>query len=928
MNDTFEKRNFKLNETTPFLPYILSKAILKETDINKEIVEEQNSELWYEALHGRGTAIFSNLSYKGNITYGILDSRVIRSRKKQSMSSRLSMSSCSDSDNNEGLSETTSEITFPDGTIYKGTIHNNKIDGKGQFIFPTGSTYMGEVKEGLRDGVGTYVCEKKGISYEGEWKKGTKHGKGKLTKKDMIYEGEWSNGIINGKGKCRWLKNNNYYDGMFINGLLSGNGFLVWNSVNEKYIGGWLDNKQSGIGMQIWYEPKGEIKLLRNRYVGYWREGKRNGYGVFFYANGSKYEGYWEDDSKKGFGIFSFLDRSMISGIFDKDRLITPIDITKEPAIANKGSGTTSNNNSMIKDNNTSYNKLKKVLKSNITHSVVSSDTNTNSNVTLDEKKRNILKQLSSNKIYIDISDLILLYPSIQASLKEIDNILLRNLSDISHWYSLAINRDIKEIDIGSIISTENSKQITYNADDPKKPLIETAITNNDYSFCMELRDLWKFLRDITAIVNYDFTLAEVNRIFYIGRNYYEMFYIKEGMITQSPYKEEVYTDDNVYDYLYMMVRKEKYDFDCKYSKYSNNTVSKEFDECEEYKDIHNRRNIVLLKHFYEIMIRVALFKQFNYDNKEEGSNDAVAIEEKMKKLFLYIKPIMRLKRKSVNYSKAEASSVSSHSAMGDGKTKNIDSLFEAFIILYESVLLKIFDDIYLLSTDNPNLRNKTITYNFLYKKILIKIKNDIIQSLIKKKSSYCELLLSIPAKTSFTSNANMSSMSALKRSSIFTSKDENASSKNITKIFSPKQEDNHKKYTKLLDNEMIAYEFIEFIFFLSRKYFIASNSKEDNYNEVIEIIRSAVEQAKIDEHIKQEQRKGKKAYWYPKLKAHYKIEENERKRQREIEERIKKQKEIERYTIERSKFKAEDNNVYKEENSKEESDEDDYSDM
>ena len=46
----------------------------------------------------------------------------------------------------------------------------------------------------------------------------------------------------------------------------------------------------------------------------------------------------------------------------------------------------------------------------------------------------------------------------------------------------------------------------------------------------------------------------------------------------------------------------------------------------------------------------------------------------------------------------------------------------------------------------------------------------------------------------------------------------------------------------------MIAYEFIEFIFFLSRKYFIASNSKEDNYNEVIEIIRSAVEQAKIDE--------------------------------------------------------------------------------
>ncbi len=97
---------------------------------------------------------------------------------------------------------------------------------------------------------------------------------------------------------------------------------MVWYDTAEKYIGQWSENLQNGFGVHIWYEPKGELKYLRNRYVGEWFNGKRNGYGVFFYSNGGKYEGMWADDYKDGFGVLTFQNGSQYIGKFQNDRMV------------------------------------------------------------------------------------------------------------------------------------------------------------------------------------------------------------------------------------------------------------------------------------------------------------------------------------------------------------------------------------------------------------------------------------------------------------------------------------------------------------------------------------------------------------------------------------------------------------------------------
>jgi len=254
----------KIKENENYISYNILNLILSKSNIPKTVIEEINSELYYETLTGKGLITFiNNLKYEGYIKNGILQSQ------------------------NE------STLTFKDGTIYTGEIKNNKISGKGKYFFPTGSTYTGEVLNGYRNGKGIYNTIE-GISYEGEWKNGLKHGKGKMINNEIIYDGEWYNGNMHGNGKLIWKNNNNInnvnhsnniYNGSFKFNKIIGNGCMIWNDRNEKYFGYFNDGKQDRYGIHIWFENKGEIKLLRNRYVGEWRKGKRCVWiWNFFYA--------------------------------------------------------------------------------------------------------------------------------------------------------------------------------------------------------------------------------------------------------------------------------------------------------------------------------------------------------------------------------------------------------------------------------------------------------------------------------------------------------------------------------------------------------------------------------------------------------------------------------------------------------------------
>ena len=57
------------------------------------------------------------------------------------------------------------------------------------------------------------------------------------------------------------------------------------------------------------------------------------------------------------------------------------------------------------------------------------------------------------------------------------------------------------------------------------------------------------------------------------------------------------------------------------------------------------------------------------------------------------------------------------------------------------------FNKLYLLSTNHPNHSDKTVTYNFLYKKILLKVKDEKLLKIFKYRSDFCEMILSIPTK-------------------------------------------------------------------------------------------------------------------------------------------------------------------------------------
>ena len=299
-----EKKITKLKEGDKYLSYHILKAILQETDVPKKVIEEKNSELFYETLSGKGKIIFSNsMKYYGPVKNGLLETKEDNIKDKDKDKKK---ESCI--------------ILFSDGTKYEGEIHSNKISGEGKYYFPSGAKYSGHLLNGLRDGFGKYFSPE-GVSYEGEWKGGLKEGHGTMKCENMTYEGEWKKGNIDGQGKIRW-ENGNMYEGEFRINHINGYGYMIWHNLLEKYIGKWKDDKQNGNGIHIWFESQGELKEMRNRYVGEWKDGKRNGYGVFFYSNGARYEGEWRNNLKTGFGIMIYEDGKRYIGRFEEDRLV------------------------------------------------------------------------------------------------------------------------------------------------------------------------------------------------------------------------------------------------------------------------------------------------------------------------------------------------------------------------------------------------------------------------------------------------------------------------------------------------------------------------------------------------------------------------------------------------------------------------------
>ena len=979
--------NFKLNPSDTFISVALLNNVISNTTVKKAVVEETISELWYETLHGQGKIEFKNhITYEGSLKYGILNNE--------------------DPDN-------PCTLCFPDGTKYVGTIKNNRITGSGTYTFNNGSTYSGEVLNGLRHGHGVYKSSNN-IYYEGGWKNGLKDGKGLIKQGGMELEGEWKEGILCGKCRIKW-KTGNIFEGELKDNAMNGNGYMIWFNKNEKFVGEWKNNLQNGYGIHIWYDTNNDNKFFRNRYIGQWKGGKRNGYGIFFYNNGCVYEGYWKNNKKDGFGIYYYFDKTKYIGNFKDDIMIDKLTPEQINLLINKNNNNTNNNNQNQIESGSSKNVLsknkssKKSVVNEMIFKAQDSNTNINPNINAlrkitkqetlkeDEEKKNekiykdkkdrINKSIDEIKIPLFLSDLIDVEPIIKKSLKPLDNILLRNLTLITHIYLVGCGKeDIKSSDIGmstvindgrSVFTNKNLGQKTGgNALEPKKsPQLDEQlwnpqqneekkekvidydnVYNNDFYFCLDFKSLWKLIRDC-GLISLDFSLAQVNRIIFQNKdNYIDMFYIPIYLEKNNKNREEF---DNIYDYIFQKIMRAKNVFDNRYKtqldkfikltndipinlKENENNMYKIIKKYEDDFNYHDEKNIILLRYFYEILIRIAYIK---YSDDPE-----LSIENRVKLLFDTLKMYFKSKKKS-------GSDLTTMMLLFfDQKLRNPEKILDDFINNHYIILENLFNDLYLYSCNNENLIKRydmTITYRYFYENIILN--NECLLELFENKMNYIDMI------TLFFKERKLTSL-------------------NVDSIDMPPN-DLFEYIENVLDCEMIFREFCELVFLITRKYFTfhgiiieeeqepkaknkfdlehkkekkkfkkkfkkdedennggdapAGNKtlfskeeaeekpkNEDHYLKVI----NEIEKTK-NEMIEKTKYEGINEYFYPTLKNHSTIARlKEEERLRKIEEERKERDRI-RYTKERMAFKEEDINTYKEVDEEEKTDSEDGSD-
>ena len=960
-----QREHFKLFPKEKFISTSLLDSIIEKTDLNKVLVEESNSELWYETINGFGNITFKNkVQYLGTVKYGILHNENIQNPCK---------------------------LTFPNGIVYEGQMNNNQISGEGKFFFPDGSEYTGGVLNGLRHGKGTFKA-KNGTIYSGEWKFGLKDGEGKEEQEQISIEGNWKKGSMNGKSRIKW-KSGNLFCGNLIDNKMNGDGYMVWYNKNEKYSGFWKENKQNGAGIYIWYNGRGMQKFFRDRYVGEWKNGKRNGFGIFYYTNGCIYEGFWKNNKKEGFGILYFPNRTFFKGCFKEDNKVNEETISELKNILDiqtKLNKELTVNHKKKKSENTKNNNSSPT-KINIQNNSNNNNENNTKNAKNEENKEEkkpqkekekkrlqkekiekIYKELDEIKIPIDITDLIELDPSIEQDLKEIDRVLLRNLSLMTHLYMYASGREnIKDADIGlstvapsNIGNLDSNKNINIkinnknnennnNEEEKKENIDYDNIYNNNLYFCLDFEKFWKLIREV-GLIDENFNLVDVDRIYYQNKNNF----INMNFIPDEITKEKI--DDKIYDYLYQYLNKNKKDFEFKNKQEieNSNKICYKIDELNknirglirinnnkkneenqnenqeinnnnnnEYvskysfyliNDIHDRRNTILLRSFYELLIRVAYIKYKDI----EGS-----LSSKLKTLFMILKSFFKAKRKNPTMSFINLNII-------DNKINNYDSYIQKFIEFHYLNLNSLFEDIYYCNNFslNKNLYNnndKTITYNYLYNKVIKRTNK--IKNIYVSKLNFVELMIIYHKEKNFKIK-----------------NDEENIENNSKNSKEEENEDKQKLFfdlKKIFNNEMIKYEFFEILFYICRKYIKFYNiqiiappkpnknnnkrnsshlksflsrktsnvpqgrNENDVYKEVIDLFKETVKNNK-NSIINSKKFK----YDFPKIKNHdlyEKMKEDERQRQLEKE---RKEKEKKRYENERKNLENEDSNAYKEE--------------
>ena len=782
---TENKPNFKLHQNELFISTSLLNNIIKNSTVKKAIIEETSSELWYETYNGTGTVKFkNNMEYTGNLHYGIINNKDPESPCTLIFPSGTKY--IGTMINNEITGK--GEYRFHNGSLYTGEVLNGLRHGKGVFKTADGIVYDGDWRFGLKHGVGKLVQGE--MELEGKWVDGVICGKSRIKwKSGNIYDGEISENQMNGNGYMVWNDKSEKYVGKWENNLQNGLGIYIWYdnkiSINkflkDRYVGEWKEGKRDGFGK--FFYSNGSI------FEGFWKNDKKEGFGILKFHDRSKLIGLFHNDiffSDLQNAHLFLKDDNLNSKQKEGSKKLTTL---KDPKSRRNSffTGAILNKQPMkifekkttriiggLQNNKNDLKKIEEVKEKNDKEK-----DNSKPLQAIQEKSEKTIKDpLEDIKIKISIDDISIIDPLEKEIYKKIDDLILRNLSLISKLYIYAtFGDDIKLSDFGfstgspSFLSETKSKSIMFkqqlqlkkernskdfngiideniqinNNKEKKEINLMDNVYNNDLYFCLDLKNFWKLLRE-SGLITPKFSLAMIDRfIFKNPENQIDMFFIPEELEKLNGKNENV---DDIYNYLYHsildskkifeMQNKSKIDLSNKIlnrinrqrqpdSDYLQSKEELENNTYEKFFDYHDEKNVILLRYFYEILVRLA------YLRFDEDPN--LDIEGRLKKFLDLIKAFMKMRRKT----KIDSSLTSS---VIDPKLKNLDDALENYIYNHYEILKNIFNDLYKISCTNEKIYtpyDMTITYRFFFDNVILN--SEKLSELFSDKMLYIDLI-------------------------------------------------------------------------------------------------------------------------------------------------------------------------------------------
>ena len=209
---------------------------------------------------------------------------------------------------------------FEDGTsksevFYSGGFKDGVYEGKGVLIDKTELRYKNANASNAQGEIAENLITKR----EGEWNQGTLNGKTVVEisgKRDKCRE-----------NKCKLENYREIFEGEFRNGSKHGNGILTKTHGDdfEKIEGRWAEG--------LFENGKAEISDLNGKYVGEYRKYLPHGKGEYIYSDGSRYSGQWKDGFYSGTGEYMFSGGVKVVGVFKdgipsgengKNRIVLP----------------------------------------------------------------------------------------------------------------------------------------------------------------------------------------------------------------------------------------------------------------------------------------------------------------------------------------------------------------------------------------------------------------------------------------------------------------------------------------------------------------------------------------------------------------------------------------------------------------------------